>query len=80
MLFRSLTIECKDTGGVLARITKAVSDMKLSIESMTARTSEKDNKGVISLNVRISSPEQLDMIINRIKSVRNVDKVYRTVH
>lgn len=76
----SLTIECKDTGGVLARITKTVSDMKLSIESMTARTSEKDNKGVISLNVRISSPEQLDTIINRIKSVRNVDKVYRTVN
>ncbi len=76
----SLTIECKDTGGVLARITKTVSDMKLSIESMTARTSEKDNKGVISLNVRISSPEQLDTIISRIKSVRNVDKVYRTVN
>lgn len=76
----SLTIECKDTGGVLARITKAVSDMKLSIESMTARTSEKDNKGIISLNVRISSPEQLEMIMNRIQSVRNVDKVYRTVN
>lgn len=76
----SLTVECKDTDGVLARITKAVSDMKLSIESLTARTIDKSQRGLISLNVRITSPEQLDLIINRIKSVRNVDKVYRTMN
>ncbi|MCH5155484.1 MAG: bifunctional (p)ppGpp synthetase/guanosine-3',5'-bis(diphosphate) 3'-pyrophosphohydrolase [Clostridiales bacterium] len=74
----SLTVECQDSGGVLARITKAVSDMKVFIEALSARA-DKDNKGVISLSVRITSPEQLDMVINRIKSLRNVDKVYRTV-
>lgn len=76
----SLTVECQDTGGVLARITRTISDMKLSIESMTARTVDKEHRGVISLNVRITSPDQLDAIITRIKSVRNVDKVYRTVN
>lgn len=76
----SLTVECKDTGGVLARITKVVSDMKLSIESMSARAIDKEQRAVISLNVRITSPEQLDLVINRIKSVRNVDKVYRTMN
>lgn len=76
----SLTIECKDSGGVLAKITKAVSDMKLSIESMTARTIDKDNKGLISINLRVNSPEQLEQIIKRIQSIRNVDKVYRTMN
>ena len=76
----SLTVECKDTGGVLARSTKVVSDMKLSIESMSARALDKEQRGIISLNVRITSPEQLELVINRIKSVRNVDKVYRTMN
>lgn len=76
----SLTIECKDSGGVLAKITKTVSDMKLSIESMTARKVDKDNKGLISLNLRVNSPEQLEQIIKRMQSIRNVDKVYRTMN
>ncbi len=75
----SLTIECKDTGGVLAKITKTISDMKLSIESMTARV-DKEQKGIISLGVRISSPEQYDSVMTRIQSIRNVDKVYRTMN
>ena len=76
----SLTVECKDTDGVLARVTKVISDMKLSIESMSARSSDKDYKGYILLNLRISSPEQLELVMNRIKSVRNVDRVFRTVN
>ena len=54
--------------------------MKLSIESMSARALDKEQRGIISLNVRITSPEQLELVINRIKSVRNVDKVYRTMN
>ncbi len=76
----SLTVECKNTGGVLARITKVVSDMKVSIESMSARALDKSDRGVISLNVRITSPDQLGTIVEKIKSVRNVDKVYRTMN
>ncbi len=76
----ALTIECKDTGGVLARITKTVSDMKLSIDSMTARVVDKEHKGLISLSVRISDPDQLDIVIHKIQSIRNVDKVYRTMN
>ncbi len=75
----ALTVECKDAGGVLANITKTVSDMKLSIESMTARVVDKERKGIISLGLRVNSPEQLDMVINRIKSIRDVDKVYRAM-
>ena len=76
----SLTIECKDTDGVLARVTKVVSDMKVSIESLSARPIDREQRGIISLNVRSTSPEQLELVINRIKSVRNVDKVYRTMN
>ena len=54
--------------------------MKLSIESMTARKVDKDNKGLISLNLRVNSPEQLEQIIKRMQSIRNVDKVYRTMN
>ena len=74
----SLTVECEDSGGVLARITKTVSDMKVFIEAMSAR-SDKERHGVISLSVRVTSPEQLDLVINKIKALRNVDKVYRAV-
>ncbi|MCH5157673.1 MAG: bifunctional (p)ppGpp synthetase/guanosine-3',5'-bis(diphosphate) 3'-pyrophosphohydrolase [Clostridiales bacterium] len=76
----SLTVECKDTGGVLARITKTVSDMKVSIESMTARVVDKDNKGIISLGLRITSPEQLELVKSKISAIRDVDKVYRSMN
>ena len=76
----SLTIETKDSGGVLARITKALSDMKLSIESLTARVTDKDNKGIISLAVRVGSPEQLEYVINKLKAVRDVTNVYRAMN
>ncbi|MBD5131731.1 MAG: bifunctional (p)ppGpp synthetase/guanosine-3',5'-bis(diphosphate) 3'-pyrophosphohydrolase [Clostridiales bacterium] len=76
----SLTVECKNSGGVLARITKLISDMKISIESLSARPIDKTERGVISLNVRVSSPEQLELVINKIQSVRNVDKVYRKMN
>lgn len=76
----SLTVKCKDSSGVLAKITKAVSDMKVSIESLNARVSDKENRGVISLGLRITSPEQLDIVIKKISSIRNVDKVYRTMN
>ncbi len=76
----ALTIECKDTSGVLARVTKAVSDMKLSIESLTARVVDKVQKGLILLSVRVGNHEQLDAVIHKIQSIRNVDKVYRTMN
>lgn len=76
----TLTIESKDSGGVLARITKAVSDMKLSIVAMNARVIDKNNSAIISLSLRVSSPEQLELVIKRISSVRNVDKVYRSIN
>ena len=76
----SLTIESKDSSGVLAKITKTVSDMHLSIEAMSARVVDPDSKAVISLSVRIASPEQLQLLINKIKAIRNVDKVYRAMN
>ncbi len=76
----SLTIECQDTGGVLARITKTISDMKLYIESLTARLDKDNSKGIILLSVRITAPEQLEAVISRVSAIRKVDKVYRTVN
>ena len=76
----SLTVECKDEGGVLARITKTVSDMKLSIDALTARKIDKEHKGIILLTLKVSSPEQLELVIKRIMSIRDVDKVYRTMN
>ncbi|MCH5161270.1 MAG: bifunctional (p)ppGpp synthetase/guanosine-3',5'-bis(diphosphate) 3'-pyrophosphohydrolase [Clostridiales bacterium] len=75
----SLTVETKDAGGVLARITKTLSDMKLSIESLTARVTDKDNKAIVSLALRVGSPEQLEYVITKLKSVRDVINVYRAM-
>ena len=84
MLFRSfvvsLTVESKNTDGVLARLVKTVSDMKLSIEAMTARSIDREHRGVVSLSLRVTSPEQLELVINRIKAISGVDKVYRTMN
>lgn len=75
-----LTLETKNTDGVLARITKILSDMKLSIEALSARAIDKTDRGIVSLTVRITSPEQLELLISRLGSVRNVDKVYRAMN
>lgn len=74
-----LTIECRDDDGVLAKVTKLISDMKVSIESLTARVVDRDKKGVITLGLRVGSSEQLELVINKIKSVRNVVRVYRAM-
>ena len=74
-----LTIEIRDDDGVLAKVTKTVSDMKLSIESLNARLVDKNKKGVITLGLRVGSPEQLELVINKIKSIRNVVKIYRAM-
>lgn len=74
----SLTVECLDSSGVLAEITKTVSDTNVFIEALSARA-DKEMHGIISLSVRVTSPEQLDLVINRIKALRNVDNVYRAV-
>lgn len=76
----ALTIECKDTGGVLASVTKEISDMKLSLEALSAKAIAKEQKAIISLSVRVGSPEQLETVINRLLSIRNIDKVYRTMN
>lgn len=76
----SLTVESKNTDGVLARLVKTVSDMKLSIEAMTARSIDREHRGVVSLSLRVTSPEQLELVINRIKAISGVDKVYRTMN
>ena len=74
-----LSIECKDSGGVLASITKTVSDMKLSIETLTARVVDKDRRALISLGLRVTSPEQLELIVGKIRNIRDVSKVYRAM-
>lgn len=72
----SLVIECKDTGGVLAKITAAISEMKLSIESMVARL-VKEQKGMINLSVRVNSTEQIAVVMKRLGDIPDVDRVYR---
>lgn len=73
----TLSIECKDTGGVLAKITAAISEMKLNIVSMTARVIDKNQRAIITLTIPVNSVEDADAVIARLSRLRNVDKVYR---
>lgn len=73
----TLSIECKDTGGVLAKITAAISEMKLNIVSMTARVIDRNQRAIITLTIPVNSVGDADAVIARLSRMRNVDKVYR---
>lgn len=76
----AISVECRNSSGVLAKIATAISDMKLSIESMTARTMDKSDRAIINLSMRVTTTEQISQIMNRLSKIRDVDKVYRATN
>ncbi|MCL2798154.1 MAG: hypothetical protein FWD58_08905, partial [Firmicutes bacterium] len=66
----------KNVEGLLVKITTEIYELKLSIQSLSARV-DKNDIGVISLGVRVAEPGQIDQLMEKIRSVPEVEKVFR---
>ncbi|MCH5164484.1 MAG: bifunctional (p)ppGpp synthetase/guanosine-3',5'-bis(diphosphate) 3'-pyrophosphohydrolase, partial [Clostridiales bacterium] len=72
----ALQIETRNTAGLLAEITKYISDLKLSIEHLNARV-DKHNNGIINIAISANNLDEIEKLKQKISSIKDVDKVYR---
>ncbi|MDR0425628.1 MAG: bifunctional (p)ppGpp synthetase/guanosine-3',5'-bis(diphosphate) 3'-pyrophosphohydrolase [Clostridiales bacterium] len=73
----SLQVEAKDHPSLLSRITTAISEMKLSITNMYART-DKNGNAIINLNVSVETMDEFDLLIKKLGQLPHIDKVFRS--
>ncbi|MEG6565351.1 bifunctional (p)ppGpp synthetase/guanosine-3',5'-bis(diphosphate) 3'-pyrophosphohydrolase [Thermoanaerobacterium saccharolyticum] len=65
-----------DRYGLLTDVTSILADIKISVRAVNARTT-KDNIAIINLTLEITSKEQLEKIMNKLKALDGVTDVYR---
>ena len=71
-----LKIVCNDRAGLLVDAANAMSDSKVTVKAINART-VKDNMAIIEASVEIRDTVQLDTLINKLKSVKDIIDVTR---
>ena len=71
-----IQILARDRQMLLADITKAMSDMKINVTAVNARTT-KNKQVVINIMIEINDIEQLRKVIKQIKKIDNVLDAYR---
>jgi GTP pyrophosphokinase len=71
-----LKIVCNDRAGLLVDAANAMADSKVSVKAISART-VKDNMAIIEASVEIRDTVQLDTLINKLKSVKDIIDVTR---
>ena len=71
-----IQILARDRQMLLADITKAMSDMKVNVTAVNARTT-KNKQVVINIMIEINDIEQLRRVIKQIKKIDNVIDAYR---
>lgn len=71
-----LQVEARNTEGLLAKITTKISELKLSINSFNARIGKNLN-AIIDVGVRVTELEQANLLIKKIDSIKEVEKVFR---
>jgi len=72
----SIDLITQATNTVLGDVTKKINDNRLEIVSITTKPI-KDHKNLMTMSLRVSSKDQLDDIINKLKNVPNVVDVFR---
>lgn len=72
----ALQVETRNTAGILAEITKYISDFKLSIDHLNARV-DKHNVGIINIAISANNMDEIEQLKKKIASIKDVDKVYR---
>ncbi|MBO5743386.1 MAG: bifunctional (p)ppGpp synthetase/guanosine-3',5'-bis(diphosphate) 3'-pyrophosphohydrolase [Clostridia bacterium] len=71
-----LKIVCNDRAGLLVDAANAMADCKVAVKAINART-VKDNMAIIEASVEIKDTVQLDNLINKLKSVKDIIDVTR---
>jgi len=71
-----IQIMANDRFGLLTEVTSILADIKIAVKAVNARTT-KDNIAVINLTLEITSKEQLEKIMNKLKALEGVVDVYR---
>ena len=73
----ALPLEAKNSSGLVYKLTVLITEMKLFITNMTARE-DKNKKGIITFGVRVSKIAEIDALIAKIRSIPEVEKVFRS--
>lgn len=71
-----LKIVGSDRNGLLIDVANAISDIKVPLKTLNARTT-KDNMAVIEASIEIRNTAQLETLINKLKNIRDVVDVTR---
>lgn len=72
----SINIVCENKSGLLAQITTVIANTKIPINAANAKTDR--GNAMINVSVEISNTTDLEMLMNRIKSIDGVIDVYRS--
>ena len=71
-----LKIVANDRDGILIDVANAMSDCKVSVKSLNARTT-KENMAIVETNIEIKDTVQLNKLITKIKNIKDVVDVTR---
>ncbi len=71
-----LKIVCADRNGLVLEIANIVSDTKVSLKTLNAR-STKDGLGIAEISVEVTNTEQLNHLINKLSRLKDVIEVTR---
>lgn len=72
-----LEIKGEDRQGFLADIVEVISSMNISMESINAKTSQK-NYAFVNVKMKIQDVDHLAVLMKKIKKLKGVTDVYRT--
>ncbi len=72
-----IVIYAQNRHGLLADITKALSEKNIDIRSVNTRTNKQDI-ATIGMTFEIGSREELQMIVDKLKMIKNVIDIERT--
>lgn len=72
-----ITITANDRPFLLSEIANIITEAKISMKALNARTT-KDDQAIVNISIEISNIEQLEKIINRIQKIKGVLEIIRT--
>ena len=71
-----LKIVCSDRDGLVLEVANLVSETKVSLKSINAR-STKDSIAIVEITVEVSNTDQLNLLIKKIKKLKDIIEVTR---
>ena len=74
----AVQIEAKDQPGMLASISACISNMGISIDTLSARRTKDKTGSIFNLSVEISDKAQLEQMIVKLEQLSGVHEIIRT--